>query len=90
MTPLIIVISTCLIGYLLRGKKIPAVPDTVMSCIVWALLLLFGIAIGTNPQTVANIPVYGLQALAIALLTILGSVLGVRLLHHLKRRKDEK
>lgn len=90
MTPLLIVITTCLIGYLLRGKRIPALPDRIMSWIVWALLLFFGIAIGSDPKTVAEIPLFGLQALVIAVVTTLGSVLAVRSLKYFRRRKNER
>lgn len=75
-----------LCGYLLRKKRMPELPDKVMSYLVWGLLFLFGISIGGNQELVGKLHSFGAVALVVAVATVTGSVIGGWMLWKLKRK----
>lgn len=87
MTPLIILSISILAGFMLRKKRIPLLPPATLSVVIWLLLFLLGISVGSNPDVVNNIAHYGLQALVIGGLATIGSVLAAYLLARISSRK---
>lgn len=87
MVTLIILFGTMLCGYLLRKKRMPELPDKVMSYLVWGLLFLFGISIGGNKELVGELHSFGAVALVVAVATVAGSVIGGWMLWKLRRKR---
>lgn len=88
MAPLIILFSSILAGFLLRHRRLPLLPPATLSVVIWLLLFLLGISVGSNPDVVNNIARYGVQALVIGGLATIGSVLAAWLLGRISSRKD--
>ncbi len=64
-----------LIGFLLRQKKkMRDIVEQSITVMIWVLLLLLGISIGTNEQVINNIHVIGSKALVITVGGIAGSI----------------
>lgn len=76
MITLIILFGMMLCGYMLRKVRVPELSDRLMSYTVWALLFLFGISIGGNRELVSKLHGFGAVALAVAAVTVCGSVIG--------------
>lgn len=87
MATIFILFGSILLGFLLRKIKIPTVPSMVVTAIVWILLLLMGISIGSNPEIVLNIGSYGKQAVVIGVLATVGSAAAAILI---KKSSDSK
>lgn len=60
-------------GYLLRNRKLPWL-QKLIAVVIWLLLFLLGIAVGTNGEIMNRLDTIGLQALVLALGGVLGSV----------------
>ena len=91
MTPLIILLSTILVGFLFRKKAVPAVPARIITYIVWLLLFFLGISLGSNPTVIENLGSYGIKALIIGVLAAIGSGLAALLLSGiLPEKKTER
>lgn len=73
MATIFILFGSIIIGFLLRKINIPGVPSMTVNVIIWILLLLMGISIGSNPEIISNIGNYGKQAVVIGVLTTVGS-----------------
>ena len=58
------------LGYLLRGRN-TGVVSKIITVLIWALLFLLGIAVGSNPKIIGGLQTLGVEAL---LLTIGGSI----------------
>ena len=58
------------LGYLLRGRN-TGVVSKIITVLIWALLFLLGIEVGSNPKIIGGLQTLGLEAL---LLTICGSI----------------
>lgn len=63
------------VGYLLRNVCHTSKVGGVISVTIYLLLLSLGLSIGSNESIVKNLPVFGGQALVIALFSMLGSIL---------------
>lgn len=61
-------------GYLLRNRKLPWL-QKLIAVVIWLLLFLLGIAVGTNGEIMNRLDTIGLEALVLALGGVLGSVL---------------
>ena len=71
-------------GYLLRYRRTEWLPKAV-TAMVWLLLLLLGVEVGSNAMIMGNLHRLGLDALIIAALaTIFSIVASVLLWHRLK------
>lgn len=91
MTPLLILLSTILIGFLLRKIPMPSIPGNIVSVIVWLLLLFMGISLGSNSNIIDNLASYGTKAVVIGLLAVLGSCIAALVLSRIsKKRADER
>ena len=58
------------LGYLLRGRN-TGIVSKIITVLIWALLFLLGIEVGSNPKIIGGLQTLGLEAL---LLTIGGSI----------------
>ena len=58
------------LGYLLRGRN-TGVVSKIITVLIWALLFLLGIEVGSNPKIIVGLQTLGVEAL---LLTIGGSI----------------
>ncbi|MDE6457162.1 MAG: lysine exporter LysO family protein [Muribaculum sp.] len=87
MGPLIILFTSILAGYLLRNRRVPQLPSSTISIVIWALLFLLGLSVGSNRNVIDHLSVYGIQALVIGSLATLGSVLAAYLLHKIASRR---
>ena len=63
-----------LIGYLLRKKPVLKI-SFLITPLIWFLLFLLGMEIGGNNSLIASLPTLGLEAVILASVAVLGSVL---------------
>jgi uncharacterized membrane protein YbjE (DUF340 family) len=80
LTPVYLIIPLVigiLSGYLLRNRKLPKL-DNVSTAVVVVLIFSLGFGIGSNDQVLSSLPSVGLQALTIAILSILFSIAFVK------------
>jgi uncharacterized membrane protein YbjE (DUF340 family) len=84
LTVVIIMSVGIAIGYFIRARKhLVKIVDRLTMWSVFLLLFLLGIAIGANEVIVKNLPKLGLQALAISIGGVTGSVLFACLVYHI-------
>lgn len=62
------------VGFLLRKRRLRVVPHAV-TALIWALLFLLGVEVGTNRQVIEGITSLGMEALWLSLAGIAGTVL---------------
>lgn len=72
---LIILFIGMLIGYFCAGKKFTHYSEQGIKYAVFVLLFVFGISIGSNSQIILHVWEVGGQALTIALLGMVGSLI---------------
>ena len=60
------------VGFLLRKRRLKVVPHAV-TALIWALLFLLGIEVGSNPQVINGIT--GLEALWLSVAGMAGTLL---------------
>lgn len=72
----IVMIMLCGIGtgYLLRNKKMSFI-GRIITALIWVLLFLLGIEVGSNPRIISGLQTLGLEAIALTLGGSLGSAL---------------
>ena len=61
-------------GYLLRNKKMSFI-GRIITALIWVLLFLLGIEVGSNPRIISGLQTLGLEAIALTLGGSLGSAL---------------
>lgn len=76
-----IMLAGMLTGYLLRNLPAVRVMGKLISIAIFLLLFLLGVAVGTNRTILENWSVLGVQALAVSLAAVSGSVLCAWLLY---------
>ncbi len=69
-----IMLSGMAIGFLLRRRRLRVVPHAV-TALIWALLFLLGVEVGSNPQVVRGITTLGLEALWLSAMGMAGTLL---------------
>ena len=79
LTVVFMMFGGILCGYLVRKKQVIHI-QRVTTLLIWALLFLLGLNIGSNQQIINSIGSLGLEALAIALAATLGSLVAAWLL----------
>ncbi|MDD2890219.1 MAG: LysO family transporter [bacterium] len=90
---IVLLLAGILCGFLLRKKKrVIILADKLTNWTIYLLLLLLGIAIGSNKKIINNIGNIGINAIIIALGTIIGSILVSYIVYllYFKKAKDEK
>lgn len=78
-----------LVGYLLRSKKIRFIQGLIIA-LIWVLLFLLGLEIGSNKNVIAQFGKLGLEAFLIATAGTLGSVVLAKLLWKKRSPKSPK
>lgn len=68
-----------LAGYLLRRFRVKWIGKVTM-VLIWILLLLLGVEVGSNRQLIESLPTLGLEAAAVAVVSLVGSCLMAMLL----------
>lgn len=62
------------LGCLLRGRNTAAV-SKIITVLIWALLFLLGIEVGSNPKIIGGLQTLGVEALVLTIGGSIGSVL---------------
>ena len=75
------------IGYLLRDLRFLQKVEKSISLTIFLLLFVLGLSIGSNSLIINNIGKFGWQAIVLATLSILGSLLASFLVFHLFFKK---
>lgn len=75
------------IGYLLRYLRFLQKVEKSISLTIFLLLFVLGLSIGSNSLIINNIGKFGWQAIVLATLSILGSLLASFLVFHLFFKK---
>lgn len=78
-----------LIGYLSRKHTFHGI-GRFITALIWMLLFLLGEEVGSNQQIIESMGTLGLEALTIALASILGSCLTAWGLWHFLYKRKEK
>ena len=79
-----------IVGYLLRSKKIRFFQGLIIT-LIWLLLFLLGLGIGSNNDVISQFGKLGLEAFIIATGGTLGSVLAAKFLwKKVERNKKDK
>ena len=60
------------IGFLLRKKQYPGI-HLLITALIWVLLFLLGIEVGSNRQIVEGLATLGIEAFTITFATVVGS-----------------
>lgn len=68
-----IMLSGIAVGFLLRKRQLRLVPHAV-TVLIWLLLFLLGIEVGSNPQVINGITSLGLEALWLSVAGIAGTL----------------
>lgn len=68
-----IILSGMAVGFLLRKRRLKAVPHMV-TVLIWLLLFFLGIEVGENPQVIRGITTLGMEALWLSLAGLVGTV----------------
>lgn len=83
---LILLIIGIGVGYLLRGHSFTKVTKWSIQATVCALLLVFGVSIGSNRSLIDNIYDFGWQAVIIATLGVTGSIVAALVAQRLLKK----
>ena len=76
-----------LCGYLLRKQQIKVQVQQLTTVLIWALLFLLGLNIGSNEQIINSLGSLGLEALLITVFATTGSLIAAWLLwKHVNRQ----
>ncbi len=79
-----------LIGYLARKKEITGIGRLITS-LIWILLFLLGVEVGSNQQIIASLGTLGLEAIIITFAGITGSCIAAwGLWYFLYKRKEKE
>lgn len=76
-----------LAGWLLRRHKVRWTGKVTM-VLIWLLLLILGVEVGSDRRIVESLPTLGVEAAVIAVLSLLGSCLAALLLWTVVRRRE--
>ena len=77
------------IGYLIRKKELKHI-NKIITALIWVLLFLLGIEVGSNKEIINSLHTIGIEALAISISAILGSVIGALLLWKWIKNSNKK
>lgn len=60
----------------------------IITVIIWVLLFLLGVEVGTNPEIIAGLGTIGVEALIITIAAVLGSaIMALLLWRYIKKSK---
>ena len=75
-------------GYLMRRHRLTHI-SRLATGFIWVLLFVLGIEVGSNPNIINSLHTLGIEALFIAVMSTMGSVIAAMLLWK-SVKKDEK
>lgn len=79
-----------LFGYLIRYKNIKGVVSGATTALIWLLLFVLGIEVGHNRRVIESIATLGIEALFIAIVSLIGSCIAAWILwKYIVKRKEE-
>lgn len=85
-----IIIGLMLTGYLLRNRSFSKI-SRIITLLIWLLLFILGIEVGSNEQIVKGLHTIGYEAIILTLGGTLGSVIAAWMLWRaLYKRKGEQ
>lgn len=89
---MIVMLSGILIEYILRNiRAIPALVSKINIYIIFLLLFVMGLSVGSNPQVIQGLGTLGLLGIAISVVSIAGSVfLSWIVYRHLFKKEDDQ
>ena len=89
---MIVMLSGILIGYILRNiRAIPALVSKINIYIIFLLLFVMGLSVGSTPQVIQGLGTLGLLGIAISVVSIAGSVfLSWIVYRHLFKKEDDQ
>lgn len=78
-----------LLGFLLRKRRLSGIHQ-VITVLIWLLLFLLGMEVGGNREIINGLHTIGMEAVAITLAAVLGSVTAAWALWYVlyKRKKE--
>ena len=74
------------VGYLFRKRNLSFI-SKLITVLIWILLFVLGLEVGSNPQIVSNLGKLGLDALIITVGALLGSIILAALLWKFVNKK---
>ena len=89
---MIVMLSGVLIGYILLNiRAIPALVSKINIYIIFLLLFVMDLSVGSNPQVIQGLGTLGLLGIAISVVSIAGSVfLSWIVYRHLFKKEDDQ
>lgn len=66
-------------GFLLQKKEFKNL-SKIITLLIWVLLFILGLEVGSNPKIISGLTHIGIEALVIAVVSVLGSALAALLL----------
>lgn len=90
-TVIVIMFGGIIIGYAAKNYRLKFL-NSIITILIWLLLFILGIEVGSNRQIINGLGTLGLEAIIIAIAAVTGSCLGAWLLWNVlyKRKKGEK
>ncbi len=85
LTIFAVIAGGIILGRILCNRNLSYLPR-IITFIIWALLLLLGIEVGSNPEVIKGIGTLGLTAFLIFLFSVAGSIIASWLLWCIIRR----
>ena len=68
-----IMLSGMAVGFLMRKRRLRVVPHLV-TVLIWLLLFLLGVEVGSNPQVINGITSLGLESLWLSVAGLAGTI----------------
>lgn len=79
-----------LFGYLIRHKNIRGIISGTTTALIWLLLFVLGIEVGHNRQVIESLGTLGLEALFIAIISLIGSCIAAWILwKYIAKRREQ-
>lgn len=85
LTIFAVIAGGIILGRLLSNRNFNFLPRLI-TCIIWSLLFLLGLEVGSNPEVIRGMGTLGLTAFLIFLFSVAGSMVASWLLWCLIRR----
>ena len=76
-------------GFLLRNRKLPGLSQLTMG-LIWLLLFLLGIDVGSNQEIINGLHTIGLEAVILTLAAVLGSVTAAWALWYMVYKRNRR
>ncbi|MBP3615105.1 MAG: LysO family transporter [Bacteroidaceae bacterium] len=79
-----------LFGYLIRHKNIRGIISGATTALIWLLLFVLGIEVGHNRHVIESLGTLGLEALFIAIISLIGSCIAAWILwKYIAKRREQ-